>query len=84
MTLLIQRLEQRAWVERRRHPEDGGVALISVTDLGMATLEEFQRQVRAALGTHMDAMPDDEVAALETATDALRSLLDALQGEAAN
>jgi hypothetical protein len=32
----------------------------------------------------MDAMSDDEVAALETATDTLRSLLDAVQGEAAN
>src|SRR3954471_8376330 len=80
MTLLVQRLEQRAWVERRRHPEDGRVALISVTDLGRATLEEFQGQIRAVLRTHMYAMSDAEVAALETATDTLRSLLDAVQG----
>src|SRR6476660_2686511 len=45
MTLLIQRLEQRGWVERRRHADDGRVVLISVTDLGRATLEEFQGQV---------------------------------------
>src|SRR6185312_7978584 len=42
MTLLIQRLEQRGWVERRRHPADGRVALISVTDRGRAALEQFQ------------------------------------------
>jgi DNA-binding MarR family transcriptional regulator len=84
MTLLIQRLEQRGWVERRRHADDGRVVLISVTDLGRATLEQFQRQIRAVLRTHMAAMSDDEVAALETATDTLRSLLDVVQGEAAS
>src|SRR3954449_13482967 len=84
MTLLVQRLEQRAWVERRRHPEDGRVALISVTDLGRATLEEFQGQIRTVLRTHMEAMSDDQVAALDTATDSLRSLLDTVQGEASS
>jgi DNA-binding MarR family transcriptional regulator len=81
-TLLVQRLEQRGWVERRRHPEDGRVVLISLTDLGRDTLEEFQTQVRAVLRAHMDEMPDDQVAALGTATDTLRLLLDAVQGEA--
>jgi DNA-binding MarR family transcriptional regulator len=83
MTLLVQRLEQRGWVERRRHPEDGRVVLVSVTDLGRATLEEFQERIRAVLRAHMDAMSDDEVAALATATGTLRSLLDAVQGGSA-
>jgi DNA-binding MarR family transcriptional regulator len=83
MTLLIQRLEQRGWVERRRHPEDGRVVMISATARGKVALEQFQDQIRAVLRTHMDAMSDDEVAALETATDTLRSLVDAVQGEAA-
>src|SRR3954471_162212 len=29
MTLLVQRLEQRGWVERSRHPDDGRVVLVS-------------------------------------------------------
>src|SRR5882724_11383367 len=39
MTLLVQRLEQRGWVERERHPDDGRVVLVSLTDAGRRTLE---------------------------------------------
>src|SRR4051812_14040182 len=38
MTLLVQRLEQRGWVERNRHPGDGRVVLVSLTDAGSTTL----------------------------------------------
>jgi DNA-binding MarR family transcriptional regulator len=80
MTLLVQRLEQRGWVKRERHAGDGRVVLVSVTDAGRATLVEFRAQVGDALRTHMDAMSDEQIASLETATDALGSLVDALQG----
>ena len=32
MTLLVQRLEQRGWVERKRDSDDGRVVLVSLTD----------------------------------------------------
>jgi DNA-binding MarR family transcriptional regulator len=82
MTLLIQRLEQRRWVQREHHADDGRVVLVSLTEAGRATLEEFRAQVGAALRDYMDAMSDEQIAALETATETLRSLVDVLQGGA--
>jgi DNA-binding MarR family transcriptional regulator len=80
MTLLVQRLEQRGWVRRDRHADDGRVVLVSVTDAGRMTLEAFRAQVLAALRSRLDAMPDEEIAELEAATETLGSLVDTLQG----
>jgi DNA-binding MarR family transcriptional regulator len=82
MTLLVQRLEQRGWVKRERHAGDGRVVLVSVTDAGRATLDEFRARVGAALRERMDVMSDEQIAALETATETLGSLVDVLQGGA--
>src|SRR3954463_2230173 len=79
MTLLVQRLEQRGWVKRERHPDDGRVVLVSLTAAGRTTLEAFRAQVLAALRSQLDAMPDEEIAELEAATETLGSLVDALQ-----
>src|SRR3954463_1998131 len=54
MTLLVQRLERRGWVESERHTADGRVVLVSVTDAGRTTLEAFRAQVLAALRSHLD------------------------------
>ena len=83
MTLLVQRLEQQGWVKRERRADDGRVVLVSLTEAGSATLEEFRSQVGAALRVHMDAMSDERVAALETATEALGSLVDTFLSGAA-
>ena len=80
MTLLVQRLEQRGWVKRERGADDGRVVLVSLTEAGSATLEEFRAQVGAALRVHMDAMSPEQIAALETATEALGSLVDTFLG----
>ena len=76
MTLLVQRLEQRGWVKRERRADDGRVVIVSLTEAGSTTLEEFRAQVGAVLRVHMEAMSDEQIAALETATDALGSLVD--------
>src|SRR3954465_11150247 len=80
MTLLGQRLEQRGWIKRERHPDDGRVVLVSLTDAGRKTLEAFRAQVLAALRSQLDAMSDKEIAELEAATETLGSLVDTLQG----
>ena len=79
MTLLVQRLEQRGWIKRERHPDDGRVVLVSLTAAGSTTLEGFRAQVLAALRSQLDAMPDEQIAELEAATETLGSLVDALQ-----
>src|SRR5256885_1399666 len=79
MTLLAQRLEQRGWIRRERHPDDGRVVLVCLTDAGRKTLEAFRAQVLDALRNQLDAMPDQQIAELEAATETLGSLVDALQ-----
>ena len=43
------------------------------------TLEAFRTQVLAVLRSHLDAMPDKEIAELEAATETLGSLVETLQ-----
>ena len=79
MTLLVKRLEERGWVARRRDPSDGRVVLVSLTDAGTAALEDVRAAYRTVLRDHLVAMSDEHVAALLTATEALETLLSALQ-----
>jgi DNA-binding MarR family transcriptional regulator len=79
MTLLVKRLEERGWVARRRDPADGRVVLVSLTDAGTAALEDVRAAYRTVLRDHLAAMSDEQIAALLTATDALETLLSALQ-----
>jgi DNA-binding MarR family transcriptional regulator len=79
MTLLVKRLEERGWVARRRDPADGRVVLVSLTDAGTVALEDVRAAYRTVLRDHLAAMSDEQIAALLTATDALETLLSALQ-----
>src|SRR3954453_21198667 len=79
MALLVKRLEQRGWVARDRDPADGRVVLVSLTTVGTAALEDVRAAYRRVLRDHLVALTDDQLAALQIATEALESLLDALQ-----
>jgi DNA-binding MarR family transcriptional regulator len=79
MTLLVKRLEERGWVARRRDPADRRVVLVSLTDAGMAALEDVRATYRTVLRDHLAAMSDTQIAALLTATEALETLLASLQ-----
>jgi DNA-binding MarR family transcriptional regulator len=80
VTMLVKGLEHRGWVTRKCPPDDGRVVLLSLTKAGGAALDVFQAQVNAALRADMDAMSDEQIAALETATDALGALVDGPPG----
>jgi DNA-binding MarR family transcriptional regulator len=79
MTALVKRLERQGWVTRDRAAGDGRVVLLSLTKAGTAALTAFRAKVGAALHADMEAMSDEEVATLETATQALGTLVDILQ-----
>jgi DNA-binding MarR family transcriptional regulator len=79
MTALVKRLERRGCVRRDRPAEDGRVVLLSLTPAGTAALEAFRTHVGAAVRADMDVMTDDQIAALEAATQALGTLVDVLQ-----
>jgi len=79
MTLLVKRLEARGWVTRRRDPGDGRVVLVALTEAGTAALEEIRAAYRAVMRNLLVGFSDEEIAALLTATEALETLLNALQ-----
>jgi DNA-binding MarR family transcriptional regulator len=79
MTLLVRRLEERGWAKRDRHPDDGRVVVISITDAGVAALEEFRSQYRAVLRAQIATMSEEQLAALARATETLGALVDLLQ-----
>jgi DNA-binding MarR family transcriptional regulator len=79
MTLLVKRLEERGWVARRRDPDDGRVVLVALTEAGTAALEDIRAAYRTVMRNLLVALSDEEVAALLTATEALETLIGALQ-----
>jgi DNA-binding MarR family transcriptional regulator len=81
MTLLVQRLEQQGLVSRERHPGDGRVVLVTLTEAGSIALEDYRAQARAALGAHLAELPDEQVEALAAATETLADLVTFLQRE---
>ena len=79
ITLLVKRLEERGWVERGRDAADGRAVVVAITDAGRAALEDLRAQVGAFLHERVADLPDEDVQALLAATDALETLIHALQ-----
>jgi DNA-binding MarR family transcriptional regulator len=79
MTLLVRRLEEKGWVKRDRLPGDGRVVVMSISDAGSTALEEIRAEYRAALRAHIEPMSDEQLTALENATETLGSLIDVLK-----
>jgi DNA-binding MarR family transcriptional regulator len=67
MTELIQRLERQRLVTRVDDPEDGRVALVSLSDEGRALRGEQQRDRRDRLATLLSALPAEDEATLNLA-----------------
>ena len=78
-TVLIKQLEQKGWATRARDADDGRLVLVSLTPEGGAALERYRARYRALVRERVAAMPDERVAGLEEAIDALDSLVAALQ-----
>jgi DNA-binding MarR family transcriptional regulator len=79
MTVLIKRLLERGWVEREGLPEDGRVVLVNITEAGRVVLEAFRARLLAAMRTDLEQLPDDQLAALSSATKTLARFVDVLQ-----
>jgi MarR family 2-MHQ and catechol resistance regulon transcriptional repressor len=73
-TLLVKRLEARGLVTRQRQRDDQRVVLASLTDAGNRAQEEIGERIRATLREHLDAMPEERIAALASAAEALDEL----------
>jgi len=82
MTLLVQRLEDKGWVERERPPEDGRVVMISLTEDGRAAQQRLRGLFLTAMRTDLGELSDPELQALSAATETLSSFVDDLQRRA--
>jgi DNA-binding MarR family transcriptional regulator len=79
MTLLIKRLQESGWVTRAGLPGDGRVVMVSITDAGSAVAETFRARFLAAMRADLEGLPDQQLAELFAATQALGSFVDELQ-----
>ena len=83
VTQLVALLDERGFVARGRHPGDGRVVLVSMTDAGRAALDAFRAHYRSLLREQLAGRSDADVLALGAATEVLQDVIDALQDGAA-
>jgi DNA-binding MarR family transcriptional regulator len=76
-TGLVDRVEERGFVERIRVPEDRRVVLARITDSGRQMLEDVEL-VRAELMEQvLDELDDDQIAGVASALASIRTALEA-------
>jgi DNA-binding MarR family transcriptional regulator len=75
ITLLVNRLVQRGWVQRVADPSDGRAVLVSLTSSGVAVFGQLRAEYRALLHEEMAILDDDEVSTLADAVEILDRLV---------
>jgi DNA-binding MarR family transcriptional regulator len=79
VTLLVKRLEEKGMVRRERHPDDGRVVVVSVTDRGVQAFEVFRERAAAVLHVYLEDFSDEQIHALAEATETLAELVTIFQ-----
>jgi DNA-binding MarR family transcriptional regulator len=79
ITLLVNRLTERGWVERVPDPSDGRAVLVSLTPAGEAVFARLRAEYRALLHEEMVSLQDGEVETLAAAVAILDKLIDRLK-----
>jgi DNA-binding MarR family transcriptional regulator len=79
MTLLVKRMDENGWTQREGLPDDGRVAMISLTEAGRAARQKFRAQFLAAMRTDLEELSDERLQALLAATETLDSFVEQLQ-----
>ena len=79
ITLLVNRLAERGWVERVPDPSDGRAVLVSLTAAGEEVFERLRAEYRALLHEEMASLEDGEVETLAAAVAILDNLIDRLK-----
>ena len=83
ITLLVNRLGERGWVERVPDPSDRRAVLVSLTPAGGEALERLRAEYRALLHEEMASLDDAEVETLASAVEILDKLIARLTERAA-
>jgi DNA-binding MarR family transcriptional regulator len=80
ITLLVNRLAKRGWVERVADPSDGRAVLVMLTPRGSEVLDALRAEYRALLHEEMASLDDDEIETLAAAVEILDTLIERLAG----
>jgi DNA-binding MarR family transcriptional regulator len=79
VTQLVDKLESRGLVTRRRSGDDGRVVLVEITEAGRVKLEEVRTEIRANMRAALVDLPDADLRDLAHAADTLGSLIEKLK-----
>jgi DNA-binding MarR family transcriptional regulator len=79
ITLLVNRLAERGWVERIPDSRDGRAVLVSLTAAGEEVFERLRAEYRALLHEEMVSLEDGEVETLAAAVAILDKVIDRLK-----
>jgi DNA-binding MarR family transcriptional regulator len=79
ITLLVNRLVERGWVQRVADPSDGRAVLVSLTAAGEEALGLLRTEYRAMLHEEMAMLRDRDVAALARSVEILDGLIGRLE-----
>lgn len=78
ITLLVNRLQERGWVERGSDPGDRRAVLVTLTPEGHGALDRLRAEYRALLHEEMATLPDQDVQTLADAIEILDRLIERL------
>jgi DNA-binding MarR family transcriptional regulator len=79
ITLLVNRLEERGWVQRTADPADRRVVLVELTREGQSVFDRIRAEYRALLHEDMAVLPDSDVETLARAVEILDELIERLE-----
>jgi DNA-binding MarR family transcriptional regulator len=80
ITLLVNRLQGRGWVQREPDPNDGRAVLVTLTADGQIAFDRLRAEYRALLHEEMATLPDADVETLARAIEILDRLIERLGG----
>ncbi len=83
VTQLVDKLQKRGLVERRRSGEDGRVVLVVVSAAGRERLEALRSSSREVMREALKELSDAELGELVAATETVGRLVETLQRRAA-
>ncbi len=78
ITLLVNRLAERGWVQRGPDPSDRRAVLVSLTEAGKQTFAQLRAEYRALLHEEMATLDDAEIETLAEAVQILDKVIERL------
>ena len=81
ITLLVNRLADKGWVERVSDPTDRRAVLVSLTPTGEEAFTQLRAEYHALLHGEISALDDHEVETLAEAVEILDGLIERLRSK---